>query len=365
MGKEKVALIFIQDPGGVNNVMPVYKEFKAMCPDVLPVIIASGDAPAILKKLPGAEAMVLKDYKDISDVFDEYPDPILVVASMDSGASLGRNAMPIYCDVCPTVAIPDTPWGRYKSFWRDPEFWPAYLIVNDEVCRRVALDIWQGFPAKNVVISPWPFLDRFQSFDTTQAGEFLAKHCAISNYPIVLFVGQLDGTADVLVRLVEALNATPGNYYFIPRLHPRASEEEQDKCTKALKALKREKNGRLILNTADFGLDPINYAARVTISVHSIALVEKAAMRGYCISLQTQTGLNVYHKDIGMRPERPPYAEMGICDAVWDMQELQVKLHKALQSDFVNPLAPRQAQVLPVDGQNAQRVAQFLRGLIA
>ncbi len=371
--KEKVALFFMQDPGGTNNLLPVYWAFKGLCPDVLPVIIASGSAPAILKKLPGTEEMIFKDHhKDIIDVFEEYPDPVLVVTSMDSGVSLGRSAMSVYRDICSTVAATDTPWGRSGSTWKAQEFWPRYLIVNDGACKRVALDIWQGYPPESIVISPWPFLDRFRDFDVTQARAFRAKHCAIENYPIILFAGQVVGTAGVLKQFVEVLNSIPGDhpgdYYVVVRMHKRIYlpeyAAELQACQEALKLLKRNENGRFVADTSDFEMDPINYAARVTVSIHSITLVEKAAVRGYCISVQTPEGLAAYHQDIGEQPPYPPYGDMGICDVVKSPEALRAIIVAALQPGFVNPLAPKQSQVLPIDGKNAQRVAEFLKGLI-
>jgi len=354
----------MKDPGGTNNVLPVARLMRNLSTQFKVKIIAdaNGKAPEILR----ASGEKFEVFSSAEDVRKKYSDPHLMVTSMCSGDSIGRDLVPLLGTTL-TVTMPDSPWGRYEKEWCHSNYWPHWLIVNDRVGARIAKELW-NFPSEKIKILGWPFLDKYCGFDIEKARretriELLNLGAQMSlMHSIVLFTGQLKGTSSVLRELVAVLNEIGEEIILIPRLHPRSTNTEKEACEKALGELKVGAVARMDQND----IDTLIAAADVTVSMYSLTLVTAAALRRQNISVLTYAGLNVFYNDIGvmhglMTSDHP--FKLYSC-IIYKTEKLQRALEKAFCDDLYAELAPCQKEELVVDGMNAWRVMQFLKEIL-
>jgi len=319
-------------------------------------VIANGKAHEILPMLPDP-ITEFEVFDSAADVLDAYPKPRIMVSSMCSEGGIGRDLIPLLRGQCPTVVMPDSPWGRYQKEWADHSFWSDWLLVNDKRCESIAHALWHGFPGSQIQRLSWPFLDQFCGYDISAATEDVRLNlCPDNSMPIVLFVGQLNHTSKVLQEVISEINRLERRrVYLIVRLHPRMDEVEGRACEEAMKLFS---NGVLISDSRRYKtLRPLIAAADVTVSMYSTALIEAAALRRPSIAALTEPGLCAFYEDIGLKikPSWPGYIyeiDNGLA--------LSVALSCALRGDLQKGLRRHQDANLPVDGQNAKRVAAFL-----
>ncbi|PIU01740.1 hypothetical protein COT68_01595 [bacterium (Candidatus Torokbacteria) CG09_land_8_20_14_0_10_42_11] len=343
----KKVLVVIKDPGGVNNVFPVPRLMRHLPTQFEVKIIAdaNGKAPEILR----ASGEEFEIFYSAEDVLKKYPYPDLMVTSMDSGESLGRNLVPLLRGKCPTVAMVDSPWGRYEKEWNDPKYRPDWLVVNDQVCADNALKIWTDYDPEKIGIIGWPFLDRYDEFDLQSASRAMVER--YGDRPIVLFLGQLEHTHEVLREVCLALKAIGEEINFIVRLHPRCSQKERDACHEVT-----DKEFGAVYNETPMSTSTLIAGSDVTVSMYSLSLIEAAALRRQAISVMTEAGYAAFRGDIG-DTLTPCFGEAGYATEVHNLAELAVALQEAIKGELF------QDKGLILDGLNAWQVVSFLKGI--
>src|SRR3989344_1022840 len=66
------------------------------------------------------------------------------------------------------------------------------------------------------------------------------------NWPVVVFVGQIDGTAGTFEETVQALNLIGRPVYLLPRWHPRVKKDGPAEHEACLKLMGELRAGRII-----------------------------------------------------------------------------------------------------------------------
>lgn len=351
---EKNVWFVMKDPGGTNNVLPVALYMRKFWGEYCKIhIIADQNGKAnevISKYVPQFLEALSPGY-----CYDILGSPDLIITSMCSGENLGRSLITEFRDKCTTVAMPDSPWGRYQKEWSDLRYRPGYLIVNDQICKDNALKIWTDYDLDYIKIFGWPYLDQYFDYDVKSARRSVREFCG-SYFPVVTFIGQLDGTSKVLREVILALNALNPRASFICRLHPRCSDAEKEECSKVLQEFKGDK---LIVDSSEFDTSTVIAGSTVVVSVYSLSIIEAAALRTPAISVITESGYSMFASDLGNKL-KPCFYDMGCCLEVYNLAELTVAIQQGIAHELSSRIACLKEQALIIDGKNAERVANFL-----
>lgn len=354
MAKKEVWFV-MKDAGGTNNVLPVALCMRKLWGEHCRISIIAdqnGKANEFISKYHVQFLQALSPGY-CSEILGS---PDLIITSMCSGESLGRNLVNEFRGKCPTVAMPDSPWGRYQEEWRDQQYWPDWLIVNDEVCMDNVVKIWTEFPQDRIKLLGWPYLDRYYKYDLFEASGTVERFCGAAELPVVTFIGQLEGTSKVLEEVIIALNAIDEDIYFIPRFHPRCTQVEKN----AYKwVLEKFHGGQLILDSSGLDTSTLIAGSDIVVSVYSLSLIEAAALRRQGISVVTEVGYQMFRADLGDWL-RPCFGEAGYSCEVHNLAELTIALQKGIKQELYTELRPLQEEALIIDGKNAERVASFL-----
>lgn len=351
---EKNVWFVMSDSGGTNNVLPVALKMRELWGSECKVkIIAdeNGKASEIISKYNSQFLRATSPAYCLGML----GQPDLIVTSMCSGNSLGRKLVAEFKGKCATVAIPDSPWGRYEKEWNDPKYYPDYLIVNDQVCKDNALKIWTDYDPEYIKIFGWPYLDQYLNYDIRSARKSVMELCA-NRLPIVTFLGQLDGTSKVLREVILALNAIGIPVNFIPRLHPRCSDLEKAECVRILQEFK---SGSLIMDSSELDTSTIIAGSNVVLSVYSLSLIEAAALKKQGISVITESGYEMFQADLG-NVLKPCFGEVGYSHEVHNLAELTMAIQKGIKNDLYAEIPHLNKRVITVDGKNSEWVANFI-----
>lgn len=358
MVKKEVWFV-MKDPGGTNNVLPVAlfmrKKWGELC-DIRVIADQSGKAEEIIRKAEVGDYLNAYSMVDLQHL----PRPEIVVTSMCSGESLGRSLVADFGleRKTFTIAMPDSPWGRYEKEWNDPQYYPTWLLVNDPSCSMNLQNIWRLYDAEKIKIFPWPFLDKYWKFDSSDAFGTVDEFCGYDRKSVISFLGQLDGTSEVLRETVMALNAINMPVNFVVRLHLRCSDREKEVCKKILKEFS---SGRSIYTESplDIATSTLIAGSDTVVSVYSLSLIEAAALRKQTISVITEAGYKMFRDDIGEKMI-PDFGNAGYAYEVHNLAEFTIALQKAINGKLRRELLPKQKAALTVDGKNAERVANFI-----
>jgi len=348
-----------KDPGGTNGILPVVRILRSFGYEVL--LIANGKAVELLKD--GKEAYVV--YDSAEKLLREYRSPDILVTSMCSYGGVGRDLVPLLRGKCSTVALQDF-WGASlvdhgESAWGDVKYRPDYLVVNDEIGKKIVLETWPDYKNNQVLVLGYPALDKYASVNVREVSQKVRFVLGLeAKKPLVLFGGQGTLTKETLSSLVSALNIIGGDFYFIPRPHPRTKDNYPEEMTLWQKALAELKAGTAIFDF--FGqtdMPSLLAASDLVISTYSTILVESAMLRKPNISILYESVMQDLRRNSGLKEF--PLVQLGCSAMAETFESLQELLKKGLSGNL--ELEAAQKQNFRLDGKNAERVARFIVGL--
>jgi CDP-glycerol glycerophosphotransferase (TagB/SpsB family) len=285
---------------------------------------------------------------------------------MCSAGGVGRDLVPLLRGKATIIALQDF-WGaRLWTDWADQKFRPDFICVNDLVGKSIILDAWPGFGGEQVVITGYPALDVYAGFDQEVAVAKVRSILSLpDNKPIILFGGQLQQSGEALSELVAALNEIGRNVCLIPRVHPRMKDNAPEEVPKWKEALLSFRKGHVIEDSSACDPQLLIAASDIVVSMFSSMLVEAAVLRKPNISLlYPEVGMAQWLKETGGGMKEFPLTELGCSVKAANRRKLKLALQFMLDSHFDPGLKAAQERSFKVDGQNAERVAAFIRNLL-
>ncbi len=352
-------LVVVKDPGGTRAVLKVVDKLKQMGEKI--IMAADGSA---VKLLSDRQIPFLSFGTGATRVLIE-AQPDIILSSMCSGGGLGRDLIALGKDEgVVTVCLQDF-WGaRLRVEFGDEKYWPDYILVPDEVSKRIVFECWGGYRLEQVIVTGQPVYDNLANLDIEKIkSETFAKLNIGNDLPLVFFTGQIEETGKTLEYLVDALNDLDRRVYLAPRWHYRISSapEELNRCQEALKKFRgRIVDTNLAPYDAKLEFDPLVAAADIVTGMFATNLVEAAYLQKEVISIMfPDAGSKEWGRLTGL--VQFPLVELGCCANAKDIRSLQESLEDALTIGL--RLKNVQQQHLKLDGKNAFRAADFLRNL--
>lgn len=346
-----------KDPGGTNGILPVYDHLKR---EGLPVVLIANGKAVELLQTQGREFVY-----SFSG-----PSPRVLVTSMCSGGGLGRDVIPTFRGRYPTVALQDF-WGSYLwSDWADHQWWPDYIVVNDEVGAQIVREAWPNFGDKRIKILGYPALDKYAGVDTASVRQEVHEKLGMKDdRPMVLYAGQLDGTSHALAEVCNALTfirpRSLPTVNLMPRLHPRLRTNAPHEYKQLNQALHTLGYGLVWPFTEICETAELVQAADIVVSEWSTVLVDAAAARRVPIAvLYPGEGQARFERALGGDVKEFPLVSLGCAAKATSRRELTQVLSEAVAGKLHEQLRPAQEQHFKVDGKNAQRVADFIKSLL-
>src|SRR3989344_9218385 len=183
----------------MHAVLPVATELSASGYTVH--LVANGKAAEHLAK----DACTYFPTTDAQMVLDRYGTPDVLLTSMCSGGGVGRDLVPLLQGKSITVAVQDQ-WGaRLLTDWKDEQYRPDHILVNDDVGKRIVLKAWSEYDPDRVKVTGYAALDKLHGFDVAQVRRTTRALLGLKEETrVVYFSGQLDGTAAALDQLRKA-----------------------------------------------------------------------------------------------------------------------------------------------------------------
>ncbi len=361
------ALFVGKDPGGLNGVLPVYEKYLAMGMNA--VFIANGKAVELLTT-NSPKKINFRTFASAADVLREFPNPSVLVTSMCSlnGGNLGHDLIPLLKGICPTIGLND--YHGASLGWPIVNR-PEHIIVNDEVGADCVRRAWQLGVDDEYRIQKlgYPALDAFSNLDKAKLRQEAGIELGISeDEKVVFFCGGGTHTGKEMQVVVAALNiahdVTEMSFTLVPREHPRMRNNYLEEVPEWDVALNCYKGGRLIVGSSVAKIKIEKLLARADLMINDFSTVAIAA------SVLRIPNISYFDKDleacfkestVGLM-EVPPVVSLG-CSA---MATSCFELLQLIKKNFTVGLGLEEAQrnTFKVDGKNAERVAEFVAGLI-
>lgn len=221
--------IVTKDPGGHNAVWPAREELLKRGYSILD--IAHGKTIEIFAE-KGLLPLVApeEDPKLVLAEMKLVGLPDVYVTSTCSEGGLGRNLIPHLRDLAvPTIAVTDFWGGGQNQFFKEVKFWPDAICVQDQLSKEILLEDWHGYSEERVHITGQPAFDALADMDARNIRRQIRKQIKMhqgfqeDHIPIIVYAGQLQGSAQTLGALVQALNNLPDCVYLALLKHPRMS----------------------------------------------------------------------------------------------------------------------------------------------
>ncbi|MEK7208928.1 MAG: CDP-glycerol glycerophosphotransferase family protein [Patescibacteria group bacterium] len=358
-----------KDPGGTAGMLPVVDELGRRGHSVILIADNNSKAAEILakKKRPFR-------YYYANDGICGEGDPDVFITSMCSrGGGIGRELVPVMKGKkIPTVVIQDFWGGGGNDGWQQSQSHPDYITTNDEVGREVLTGAWPEFDPNRIIITGFPAFDKYAKMDFDAVRKQAQTKLGLNgNLPVISFAGGGDLT-DLVHRLLcgtleRICWLDEGDYYFIPRPHPRTLSDfpaEAELWQKTLAGLHR--GPRVIYDF--FGqcdMTEIVAASDVVCSISSTVLLDAAVMRRGAISIMPPAVKNRFRDQMGGVIDQYPLVPLGCCLEVSSVGDLGTTLAKFVKPKerVQNPLRQNQEKHVKTDGRNAARVADLVESI--
>jgi len=346
-----------KDPGGVNVIMPTVRELQGL--GIPTTVYAYGAAVGLLS------GQVFIDVEK-EGVRPDFKQRCALITSMDSNMWFSRDMLRLFKYLeKKTVIIEDYWGGGYNTELSDPAYRPDFVILNDEVGKRIVLESWKDFHEGRIIASGYPSLDRFAHINIEVARRQVREGYEISdNMKVVLYAGQLERTSETLNELIEALHVfcDTENIFLIARQHPRMKDDAPHQITLWQEALLRFK-GRTAGNPYIYNMPTLIVASDVVVSAFSTCLLEAAALRKPNIAiLYPEVEQRILNEATGDAYKELPIIDLGCTFKA----ECRDSIKHYLRKSFLDPefLVEAQKRAFRLDGKNALQAAGFISGLL-
>lgn len=345
----------VKDPGGTEAVVPVFLALQKYHPDKV-CLIANGKAVELLQ---GGE-IDFEVYQTAEDFVRGNPDPPkILLTSMCSQGGTGRDLVPILREKgATTIAVQDFPGARMNIAWKNPQYRPDCICVNDTFAAEIVSRVWPDFSKEKIEITGSPAFDKYFKSDTESASKQTRERLGIlEDWPVILFAGQAEvrDTSNILYEVVSALNDLSEDIYFIPRQHPRmsfASPEQVPIWDRALKAF----HGGTLIDSSGLDFLSVISATSLLIAQFSTTLIAGTLLRKDCVSVMYPSTVSEFHRITGDIFDEFFLISLGCVKEAKNQRELKALVQKSLKTGL--ELREEQEKHFKVDGKNALRVVQ-------
>lgn len=359
----------VKDTGGMLGVLPVVDFLRRGGQEVN--LAACGASSKALQTM-GVEYFEAKSPEEVLSRIDE---PSLLLTSMCSFGGVGRDLVPILRERgIPTVALQDF-WGARVAediSWAPMEYRPNFVVVNDEVGKKIVLRAWPDFDPSQVLGLGFPALDKFAGLDAVTLVQREKEKYGLDSRPVFYFSGQLPGTDEALREMIAAIEVVGVPIQLVLGKHYRAHDEKVnqqypglgERIDEAYEATKLCSCARVIDNKT-WPEAPMVAVADLTLGMYPTALQEAVVLRKGVISLfYPEVGERWFKKDTGGIMENHPLVDLGCVAVARNREELVGLLREAFAGDLAKRLRPAQEKHMKIDGRNAERVGNFLLSLL-
>lgn len=374
-------LAVCKNPGGTNGLLPVVKELRK---DFKVRLLANGNA--VTQLFNARESFEF--YPTVIDVLENHLNPNFLITSMcdsDNGG-IGRDLIPVFRGRCPIFGLQDY-WGATLTVeWADPKYRPDYIFVNDKVGAEIVLKAWPDFTEDRIIQNGFPMMDQYANIglvDQRQARNEINAKLGIDDETKIIFFpcGIMKGASQLLDEVLKAVEiliqtSPQGKLRIIPRAHPRfhlIAPEEFQPWQEILGRFTQEYSN-LIVTDQNIVRADINWlllAADVVISDYSTTLLQagilggRAAGKANISVCYLETVAEQFNKALGGLADEPPFVTLGCTLKADNLRDLANKLHLSLyDKETVTRLFENQQKFLRADGQNARRVADFIKNIL-
>lgn len=261
-----------------------------------------------------------------------------------------------------TIAVEDF-WATHRYLRSDAR--PDIICVQDELGKKLVLNSWEHYPAKNVVVSGQPAFDYLSATDCRPAREELKKLFNLTeDWPIVHFSGGVDEMPEAVQITIDALNRVGKPVYFFLRHHPillsSTANDKQKEIYRAYKDMPSQLNKGLSVDSSKLNSSNlVNAAADIVIGQFGTMLIEACYLGKPCAAIWTPATQNIFFTTgtDGLLDEFPP-CTLGACLRVANTEELASGLDSIVNdaSGLKDDLLSNQRKHFKTDGRSAQRV---------
>ena len=346
----------VKDPGGAEAAVPVFLALQKCYPDKEVCLVANGKAVELLQ---GGE-IDFEVYQTAEDFIRGNPDPPkILLTSMCSQGGTGRDLVPILREKgTTTIAVQDFPGARLNTVWKDSQYRPDCICVNDTFAAEIVSRVWPDFSKEKIEITGSPAFDKYFKSDIESVSEKTKEKLGIlEDWPVILFAGQAEvrDTSNILYEVISVLNDLSEDIYLIPRQHPRmsfASPEQIPIWERALKAF----HGGTLIDSSGLDLLSVISVTSLVIAQFSTALIEGTLLRKDCMSIMYPSTVSEFHRITGNIFDEFFLISLGCVKEAKNQRELKTLVQKSFKTGL--ELREEQERHFKVDGKNALRVVQ-------
>lgn len=348
---------FCKDVGGANGIAPVLTLIQKNGFEVQCFADAGSRGGDILKK----SSFEVASTNSIEELVKTINSEVVAIFSTHCSV-LGRDTINYFKNVLPTFVLQDA-WGGMQYIWSRDMVKPSFVFVNDQMDAETVSKLWPDFPRSSIVVSGYPALDSYFNFDIAGKRANVFEKLGLSkDRPVVLLAGQWWHSGELATQTVAVLNELGQDVYFIPRVHPAMKDNTPEELPVWNQALADFRSGTLVADSSSCNIQEVLAAASIVVSMYSTTLMEAAVLRKQNISvLYPDTGLASYHKVTDSK-QLPPLVQLGCSSLATNYGELKHLMKKSLEGKL--GLEKAQEMSFKVDGQNAQRVADFAMNIL-
>jgi len=350
--------IATKDPGGHNALSPVQEVLENREHSVLSIVHGKAIDMAHAEKIPHVVA------------HDASPEPLLhwltlpdiFITSMCGEGGVGRNLIPeLKKRGIPTIGMQDY-WGtELRKAFADPLYWPRALCVQDPLGMELVQEAWPTYSNECIKITGQPAFDSLITYAKvdTQA-HFRTELGCTEKWPIVLYAGQLQESAETLLSLIRTLNQLPHKVYLIPLLHPRLPNDAPEEVFLHSQAVAEFHNG-IVVDRDTLSTDQLVATSNVVVTMFSTVLITAAYLEKECVSVLLPNAGEAQLKKAGL--EFLPMEKLRCCAVARNQKEIDEIIPKALSKKGLG-LRRNQRKHFANDGKSAVRIADVVEDLV-
>jgi len=353
--EKKNVLVISRDPGSGNALVPVMELLQRDSAIAMDVVV-DGRAEEILQSKFKMEDITPKDMALGADQALGTPDALLIDSST-SERGIEMYAAATYPEI-PSILVEDYYTASHGFLERLKERklpYPRKICVLDSEAKNL---IVKHFPEleERIEITGQPAFDRFATENTTQIKMETRKELGLrAEEKLVTFISA-GTTIELVKKVAEELKKVHTPFKLAFGIHPRDNTPPE-----AYENIFRDE-GIAFINAENVGINKIGAASDIVVLIVSVEGLH-AIYRGEPTMHITDSKFVVPQKDL----DPPPPVKLGASIGLDDMNNFAATLDRLLDSESAEnrELRKHMKENYPVDGKNAERVANLLKAEMA
>lgn len=352
-GKKKNVLVISRDPGSANALVPVM-ELAHRDDTITMTAMTDGRAEEILQRtFPTKDITPLNTVLDAGRMFDT-PNALLMGSSV-SERGIETFTAANYPDV-PAILIEDyytSSLGLLQRLKERKLPYPRKICVIDREAKKLVTNEFPELEGR-IEVTGQPAFDRFATEDTERLKTEVRNELGMApDEKLITFMSISTGSKmEFVEKIATELKKIKATFRFAFGIHPRDNtpRETYEEIFK--------KAGIAYIDVDRVGIDKIGVASDVMMMIISTEGLHAIYRRKPTIHI-TDPRFVVPLK--GLSP--PPPVTLGASVGLDDLSDLAVTLEQLIdpESPENKELRTHMEENYPVDGKNAQRVANLLK----